>query len=474
MLSLSLNSQIFLSALHLDGVLAEDQILNWVKSRYDLNKYSVHFQSLEELKSWSFESSTGNIAHASGNFFRVEGLDVQIKTDHLQCWQQPIINQPEIGVLGFIAKRFSGILHLLVQAKMEPGNINYIQISPTVQETRSNYTQVHGGKRPAFIEYFLGPIVGRILVDQVQSEQGTRYLKKRNRNVIVQLPDDYSLEHSDDYIWVTVGQLQKLMRFPNMVHLDCRSILGSFCFQLKLNQLLNITDLSQDSFTTRVRASLCACDERAEWNMPNIMSWLTRLKCQTEVYATLMPLDKVAGWGLIDGVVKHESGNYFSVVGVDVRASNREVAAWSQPLIRSIDGGIIGLATQLRSGILHFLVQGRIDPGLIDIVELAPTIQCTPTNYQNKSNLHLPEFLELFQSVSIEKIRFDSMLSDEGGRFYHSQQRHLVIELDTDLNIELPPAYCWMTLRQIQSFSQFSNYLNIELRSIISCLSLAD
>ena len=474
MLSLSISNEIFYSVLHSDGILTEDQILNWVKSRHDLNQYSVHLKPLNELKGWSFDSSTANLVHESGKFFRVEGLDVQIKTDNLQCWQQPIINQPEIGVLGFVVKKFNGVLHLVVQANMEPGNINHIQISPTVQATRSNYTQVHGGKRPAFIEYFLDRKVGRILVDQLQSEQGTRYLKKRNRNVIVQLPHDYSLRHSDDYAWITFGQLQKLMRFPNLVHLDCRSILGSLRYQANLSQLSLSSDLHQDNFNSRVRASVCADDELAEWDMPTILSWLTRLKCQTEVLTTLMPLDKVAGWGLIDGVIKHESGHYFSVVGVEVTASNREVAGWSQPLVRSIDGGIIGLATQLRYGLLHFLVQGRIEPGLIDIVELAPTVQCNPKNYENGANCNLPEFVDLFQSLSMEKIRFDSMLSDEGGRFYHSNQRHLIIEIDADFNLELPPAYCWMTLSQIQSFSQFSNLVNIELRSILSCLSLAD
>ena len=43
--------------------------------------------------------------------------------------KQPIINQPEIGFLGFITKEFNGILHFLVQAKVEPGNVNNVQIS---------------------------------------------------------------------------------------------------------------------------------------------------------------------------------------------------------------------------------------------------------------------------------------------------------------------------------------------------------
>ncbi len=474
MLSQNFNNDLFTSALHSGGEYSEQQVLDWVKSRISLNQYSVHIVPLNELRGWKFVSSTGNLRHTSGKFFQYEGLDVQIKANTIQCWQQPILNQPEIGVLGFVAKRFDGVLHLLVQAKMEPGNLNFIQISPTVQATRSNYTQVHGGKRPAFIEYFLDQKVGRVLVDQLQSEQGTRYLKKRNRNVIVQLPDDYPLTHSEDYMWITVGQLQKLMSYPNLVHLDCRSILGSFSYNVSLNQIVPNSALPQENFIARIRDSICAGEERAEWDMPSVLSWLTRLKCQIEVQVSVIPLNEVSGWALNDGVIEHPSGRYFSVVGVDVTASNREVAGWSQPLIRSVDGGIIGIAAQMRNGVLHFLVQGRVEPGLIDIVELAPTVQCTPTNYQNGPSTQLPAFVDLFQSASQEQIHFDSMLSDEGGRFYHSQQRHLVIELEADWNVALPPDYCWMTLRQIQSFAQFSNYVNIELRSILSCLALAE
>ena len=42
----------------------------------------------------------------------------------------------------------------LLQAKAEPGNINKIQISPTVQATKSNYTRVHGGKEIPYLRYF--------------------------------------------------------------------------------------------------------------------------------------------------------------------------------------------------------------------------------------------------------------------------------------------------------------------------------
>ena len=64
-----------------------------------------------------------------------------------------------------------------MQAKIEPGNINYVQLSPTLQATKSNYQKVHKGKNPTHLEYFLAEDKN-IILDQLQSEQGARFLKK--------------------------------------------------------------------------------------------------------------------------------------------------------------------------------------------------------------------------------------------------------------------------------------------------------
>ena len=50
------------------------------------------------------------------SFSQLRELKLKLTTDFYR-WKQPIINQPEIG-LGFITKEFNGILHFLVQAKV--------------------------------------------------------------------------------------------------------------------------------------------------------------------------------------------------------------------------------------------------------------------------------------------------------------------------------------------------------------------
>ncbi|WP_418314683.1 NDP-hexose 2,3-dehydratase family protein [Piscinibacter sakaiensis] len=474
-LSQSIYHDLCVSACRSVGIHSEHDILEWVSQRTAANNYSVRIKPLDQLSGWSIDDVSGDLRHHSGKFFQVEGLSVEVKSDVSRSWLQPIINQPEVGILGFICQELDGVLHFLVQAKMEPGNINVTQISPTVQATRSNYTQVHGGRRPAFVEFFIDDMPGRhIVLDQLQSEQGTRYLKKRNRNIIVVVESGVSIELTDDYRWVTLGQLQNLMRFPDLVHLDCRSIIGSISFRGFSGDESDFDySGSIGEFQSKLRGSIESKFGRRSSSVVPIHSWITGLKCKTEISVLRVPLRDVSSWSYDCGEIKHISGAFFSIIGVEVTASNREVPGWSQPLIRATEGGILGLLCQVRDGVLKFLVQALVEPGLIDILELAPTVQCTPANYLTGIRSELPYLADFMMTADSSRIRFDSILSDEGGRFFHTRQRHLVVELSEGDQIAVPENYRWMTLGQIQHMASFSNSVNIELRSILSCLSVA-
>ena len=131
--------------------------------------------------------------------------------------RQPVIVQPEIGFLGIICCKFDGVMHFLMQAKIEPGNINKIQISPTIQATKSNFTQKHGGAKPPYLEYFENAAKYEIVVDQIQSEQSSRFYKKRNRNIIIRVDEEVPVLPS--HRWMTLAQIKQLMRVDNLVNI---------------------------------------------------------------------------------------------------------------------------------------------------------------------------------------------------------------------------------------------------------------
>ena len=121
------------------------------------------------------DKKLGLIKHKTNKFFTIEGINVKTNWGNVYEWEQPIINQPEIGYLGIITKEINGILYFLLQAKVEPGNVNNVQLSPTLQATKSNYTQIHKGAKPRYLEYFQNARKNEILLDQLQSEQGSRF-----------------------------------------------------------------------------------------------------------------------------------------------------------------------------------------------------------------------------------------------------------------------------------------------------------
>ena len=168
-----------------------EEIEQWLKSLNKEQFFNVTQIPLNEMDKWSFDEGRGDLKHDSGGFFSICGLHVETNRGNIPSWSQPIIHQSEIGILGIITRWINGILYFLLQAKAEPGNINTYQLSPTVHATRSNYLQLHGGKTTLYLEYFIDNKNVKVLVDQLQSEQGARFYHKRKRNIIIRIPDNF-------------------------------------------------------------------------------------------------------------------------------------------------------------------------------------------------------------------------------------------------------------------------------------------
>jgi len=202
----------------------------WLERVRAETKFRVVQVPLDAMAGWGFDGRR-DLRHHSGKFFSVEGVEVRVQGDGRdRVWRQPMINQPEVGILGVLGQERGGILRFLLQAKIEPGNVNGVQLSPTVQATRSNYTQVHGGNLPPYLEWFLDTGRGRIIVDQLQSEQGARFLKKRNRNIMLVAPEESDISALPNFCWLTLGQIKRFLREDNLVNMDTRSVLA--CTQI--------------------------------------------------------------------------------------------------------------------------------------------------------------------------------------------------------------------------------------------------
>ncbi|WP_276878931.1 NDP-hexose 2,3-dehydratase family protein [Bacteroides heparinolyticus] len=462
------------SALSHGFFMSTQDILTWMKLQNDEVMSNIQQIPLTELRGWSYRDD--RIRHDSGRFFSIDGIRINTNYRNIPEWDQPIINQPEIGFLGYIVKKIKGVMHFLMQAKIEPGNLNIVQLSPTLQATRSNYTRVHGGKSPAYIEYFNGEKDVTVLVDQLQSEQGARFLHKRNRNIIVEVDECEDFEVKPGFIWASLGQIKELLQYPNIVNMDSRTVISCIKFgsysehSLKLldvvKNMAGIDSSKPDSFMY----SVLSADNHLH-DLQDIIQWITSLKFKYELNVKTLGLSEMNHWIYDGNTIYHEESKYFDVMGCRVEIGNREIVAWDQPMIRSAQEGLMGFIVKNIDGIYHFLVQAKLEAGNFDVIEMAPTVQCLTGNYRKGKNEYTIPYLEQVLNAPEDKIWYSSYQSEEGGRFFQEQNLNIVVEVGDDFPIEVDENYCWMTLNQMLSFVTYNNYLNIAARSLLSAIS---
>ena len=394
---------------------------------------STSIVSLSELDEWSFEKKSGDYSHFSKRFFSIKGCEFKDK-------KLPIISQPEIGILGFLTAMVDDRLHFLVQLKNEPGNIDGIQLSPTVQATKSNYSQVHGGNLPKHLEFFVGDHNNKVIADQCLSEQGCRYYRKRNRNIIL-FTKNPPMQDST-HLWLTLGQIKSLITCDNIVNSCARSVIS----------MISISPDQQNY------------DERDIQNQEGI-SKIINLKDANNHKANLIPLNSIKNWSHINGEFSDSSSDNFKLIGCSIEAKNREVATWNQPLLKEHSKGEYGLCIGSINSKKYVLWKLRNEPGLFNYFELGPTWIKRSEILEENPLSNISENTKLVKNVE---------LSEEGGRFYKSTFAHLIINIgEFDLE-NLPNNIMPFTIEATQKNMQKPNFFTIEARSLWSLFKEED
>lgn len=409
------------------------------------------------MKGWLLNPETGDICHETGRFFSVTGAYIRHRTETNELeWDQPIIDQPEVGILGIAAKKFKGVLHFCLQAKEEPGNVNSVQLSPTVQATYSNYTRVHGGSPPKFIEYFINPEEGRTILAKLQSEDGGRFLYKSNRNMIVTTSDATIDDLPDNYIWVTLRQISRLLKRDNLVHACTRSILAAL-----------IVPMEPDGRTGKPGKSSKASPDA----LRGTLQWIDNRKAVNHFFVKRRPLNTLTEWSMDrDGSFSHEEGRFFRVIGLDVKSTEREVSIWNQPILDTPGTGVIGILTKRVKGERYFLMQAKAEPGNRVTIQIGPTVQFMQQNYTGNKKLLKPFLFDEFDTPERFALIHESVQSEEGARFYQETHVHRILELRDNDDLVIPPDYRWLSQAELYTLVNLGETVNSCARSIISLL----
>jgi oxidase EvaA len=145
-------------------------------------------------------------------------------------WTQPLVKSAQEGVIGFIVKKIKGIYHFLVQAKLEAGNFDIIELAPTVQCLTGNYRTGLNEYEVPFINEVLNSPDEKIIFKSLQSEEGGRFYREQNLSIITEADDTFPIEVPENYCWLTLNQLQTFIKFNNYLNIQARSLLAAVTF----------------------------------------------------------------------------------------------------------------------------------------------------------------------------------------------------------------------------------------------------
>ena len=437
------------------------KIREWINQRNQIVAVNISKIPFDQCKGWYYDNASGSIHNQSRSFFEITGL--RSPSDDGWMIEQPVILQPEIGYLGILCKEVDGVMFFLMQAKIEPGNVNKIQISPTIQATKSNFTQKHGGVKPAYLDYFLNADKYEIVVDQIQSEQSSRFYKKRNRNILIRIEEEAPVLPS--HRWMTLGEIKRLMREDNLVNMDTRTVLSCIPFS-KLHlpelELLELADGFEDK--TLFRSAFVGEGRNC---LPEVYQYANNYKMFSENTAQFLPLHEMRDWEWKDGEFVCKMSWPFKVTFCDIQIDGREVKRWTQPLFEAAGIAIFGLLCCEKNGVLKFVVKAMPEIGCFDGIELGPTIQREAGSTVSKNEMD-----KLFDAhlQTGEGVFFDHLLSEEGGRFYHEQNRNVLIRVKKEELPALPEGYFLLDYKTLNELVQVNNILNIQLRNLLSLL----
>lgn len=428
----------------------------WLEQKRAETELSVAPISLRESQEW--QNQSGSIRHRTGGFFEISGLETRSPAACLDRVQQPIIIQPEIGVLGFIVASGQREASWLMQAKPEPGNVYGVQLAPTVQATYSNYSRVHGGAITHYLDFFSSDSIS-YESDSLQSEQGTRFYQKVNRNAVCRVPFPIACP-TDAYCWHTSGLVKGLLLEDYSINTDARSVIVTSPWSLLTTHPVPFAGFFGKAWPELETSYFHPVQPRLT---KHIIQRLHGLRRAIDLKTTRIALEGLQHWQLTENAITCQTGGAFDVEFYSVDAPTREKPTWDQPFLRSTKRDQVVLFAQQKSGVVRFLLRFSFEIGLSGGVELGPS-------YKKESLAPSPDWIEEAIEQGFGHMRATVEQSDEGGRFMKSRCRYSIVELPKDFPTETDEISFWVTLAELESLTQIPRLLTNEARSAISLL----
>ncbi len=210
-------------------------------------------------------------------------------------------------------------------------------------------------------------------------------------------------------------------------------------------------------------------------SLEEVKSWFLEQRSHPSMKVEEVPLAECQAWSVDrqTGNIGHQSGEFFVVHGLRVRTRDREApGGWDQPILTQVgfDGGLLGLLRQRHAGVPHYLLEAKFEPGNYHLVQLSPTLQATFSNLKRAHHGRKPHFSEFFEEAEQHLVHYDQWLSEDGGRFFRKRNKGMLVEVEPETEVSLPPGFRWFSLYQIKRLLWENAWVNPHIRGIIAHL----
>lgn len=401
-----------------------------LKKKIFLKKKKI---KLNKTDGWFFDD---NIRHISNKFFKIFGYSIKTNFPKKLSYDQPLISQNEIGYLVIFKANIEKKSFFLLQLKVEPGNKNIIQLSPTIQATKSNYTRVHKGKKTKFIEYIRKK--KDYLLDTNQPEQGSMYLNKLNKNLVIKTKKLKALPNN--FMWLSKSEIKALSKKNNLLNMDTISIFSCYLKKDLIHKPIN--------------------------SFQQIMKKYKDFNKKFFLKIARKSLYKMKGWNYQEYQIYDKKKKFFKIESFNIKTNFREVNFWSQPLVSDYKKKLNVLFYKRKNNTSHYLSKIILEPGY-NIPKFTSTIIMN-----NTENLKVITLFAQKNKINLSKKILDVIHSDEGGRFDNNSSKNIVYEVNNTDVLERQN-YIWISYNQMLEMIK-KKLVTIELRNLFGTLNIGN
>jgi oxidase EvaA len=387
--------------------------------------FQIEQVALQATEDWTVRE--GALSHRTGGFFDVMGLEDAAGAEHL------LMYQPQSALTGLAYCKIANQIHVLLQARIEPGNTGIGQWGPTIQSTPANFLALHGGKPTPGLELFYQFNPGALPVGtSVQLDLGERYFQKSKWHNYVLLDEPVAMPAH--MAWVSLSAIASVLDRDNCLNADLRSLLAVFNWDKLASRKLG---------RERERG-------RERGRGAELLGALNERRRTYSVDYRLKAVGEMRDWEVTPvGIEPRNDSKRISARMYHTSCGTREVKAWFQPMIVAPSRGRVTL--QVADG--QCLLQVRREMGI-----------------EGGYVLTASEIINPGESVpdSHEDVLASFVQSDEGGRFYRHETTYRLVRGNPTEPVAVHMA--WVPLETLKDALALSNVASFQLRCIASLL----